>query len=225
MKPTDNMLDALHAAASRQEGLRRLHDDRAHWPAHPATLAALVRHGLLRREQDTTRRGLRVTIWRITDDGVLALNPAPLVQQARPIYLARGSIRYRLTSDNRWAVVDTTASRDYTSDPRRSIDTETHPATGRTTAVETLIDATSLAVYAEQARERDQDRKRENGRTLDTHPLGERMKLAQRIAAERRMDVSDDCRLIRHMLAAGREAHATARMTQLEIRLGQRVAA
>lgn len=218
------MRDVLSEAERRQEGLRRLFDDQARWPANPATLNALVRHGLLARETSHTRRGVKVTIWRITDIGREALNPPEIIRADQPIYMARGSVRFRLLPDNRWAVADSENSSDYTSDPSRSIDTVKHPTTGKTTALEVLVGPTSIESYTRQARKRERERREQNGRALDTHPLTERLNLARQVALDRGVDISDDARLIRHMLATGREDHALARLVQLEARLGQRAA-
>lgn len=107
MKLTKLMRDALEQAA-RQE-LRRVHDDKPGkppWPAHPATLAALVGHGLLERSERVSKQSHRLEVWAATDLAVRVLNPAPRQLEQAARYLSRPS---RTTGD-------------YTSNPARSID-------------------------------------------------------------------------------------------------------
>jgi len=224
---TESMRVVLKEAARRQEGLRRLHGDQPGsppWPAHPSTLAALVRRGLLERASGRTRRGSRIDTWRITEAGRLELNPPAQVMQDRPLYLARGSVRYRLLPDNRWAVDESGSSGDYTSDPHRSIDNDRHPTTEKTTAVEVLVTPADIANFTREARERETARRQQHGRTLDTHPLGDRLTRLRPIAREQRVDIHGEHRLIRHLISQGRDTAAEGRLTQLETQLGQRAA-
>jgi hypothetical protein len=72
---TRAMRDALRAA--RSQPLRRVHKPdvpgRPPWPAHPASLAALVRRELVIRGAEVSRKGFRMDVWTITDAGVEAL--------------------------------------------------------------------------------------------------------------------------------------------------------
>lgn len=73
-------------------GLRRVHDNRPGqppWPAHPATLTALARHGHLEHHRLRNRRGYPVDVWAITPEGLLALEPKRRVRTDRPLYLQR----------------------------------------------------------------------------------------------------------------------------------------
>lgn len=73
-------------------GLRRVHDDkpgRPAWPAHPATLAALVRRGHLEHRRVRNRRTWWVDVWTITDTGREALAPSMRTRPDRPLYLQR----------------------------------------------------------------------------------------------------------------------------------------
>jgi hypothetical protein len=224
---TANMHAVLTETRRRQEGLRRLFDDvpgKPPWPANPSTLAALVRHGLVERSENRTRRGALVIIWRITDAGREALQPPQIVKPDKPLFLARGSVRYRKLPDNRWAVDETGSTGDYTSDPGRSIDNDSHPTTDRISAVEVLVTPTDMAQYTREAREREHARLREKGRTLDSHPIGDRLQRLRLIACGREVDIHGEQRLIRHMLSQGRETAALARVAQLEAQFGQRAA-
>jgi hypothetical protein len=74
---TPAMRDALRAA--RHQPLRRVHRPDAGkppWPAHPSTLAALccpVRGRCLQRTEQVSRKGHPMTVWTITDLGILSL--------------------------------------------------------------------------------------------------------------------------------------------------------
>jgi hypothetical protein len=72
---TPAMRDALRAA--RSQPLRRVHKPdepgRPPWPASSASLAALVRRGLVVRTAEVSRKGFRMDVWTITDAGVEAL--------------------------------------------------------------------------------------------------------------------------------------------------------
>jgi hypothetical protein len=115
------MRDALEDTSRRIEGLRRTFDDKAGhptWPHHPATLAALVRRGLLEPREVRNRKGYRVQAWFITDAGRRALEPVLVIKRDVPLYLAPVSGR--------------------TSNPGRAVDYDRHPVTGRLMAVEAL---------------------------------------------------------------------------------------
>lgn len=88
------MRDALEAAV-RQE-LRRVHDqqgaDPPRWPAHPLTLAALVRHGLLRYSSRKSKRGHQLEAWAITDRGRDALRPREVFRHQADVFLTRAAL-------------------------------------------------------------------------------------------------------------------------------------
>jgi hypothetical protein len=110
MKLTPRMREALLDAAKHVEGLRRTHDEQAgkpSWPHPAATLHALVRHGLLEPRELRNRKGYRIQAWFITDTGRQALEPVVVVKRDTPLYLARGG--------------------GCTSNPKRSIDTDSPP--------------------------------------------------------------------------------------------------
>lgn len=83
------MRNALEDAV-RQE-LRRIHDTPgvAAWPAHPSTLAALVRHELLARSTRRSKRGHQLDAWTITDAGRAALRPRDIFRREPDLYLTR----------------------------------------------------------------------------------------------------------------------------------------
>jgi hypothetical protein len=76
---TPAMRDALRAA--RSQPLRRVHKPdepgRPPWPAPAASLAALARRGFrgrcLQRTEQVSRKGHPMTVWTITDLGILSL--------------------------------------------------------------------------------------------------------------------------------------------------------
>ena len=227
MTLSENMRTVLREASRKQEGLRRLFDDqpgRPPWPAHPSTLAALVRHGLLERSEARTKRGARLDVWRITDSGRMTLNPPPHIIVDKPLYLGQGSVRFRLLPDNRWTVDESGSTGDYTSDPHRSIDADRHPTSGKVCAVEVLVTPADIANYARKAREAADARKQQNGRALDKHPAGKRLQHLQLVARKRDVDIHNEQRLIKHFLSQGREAAAIARIERLETQLGERAA-
>jgi hypothetical protein len=226
-KLTTAMRDALEEAA--HDPLRRLHVNGSlpPWPAHHSTLAALVGHGLLEHDRRLTKKGHRLEEWTITDAGQDALKPREIVKRDRPLYLARaGRVRYRLLppaqgkAHGRWAIDETAADGDYTSDPSRSIDHDLAPGKTRLVAVE-VLDTMGAAV---KAAERETDRRRERGQELDATPIDARLDLMRRVARHHRMDVNRDARLIRHLIDKGRTQAAAARLVALETQLGQRAA-
>lgn len=91
MKLTANMRAALEATG-RSEGLRRIHTGDKAWPAHPATLAALLRHDLVDHIVDPDRHGNTRETWRINDNGRLALHPPPRLVRDVPHLLNRRTI-------------------------------------------------------------------------------------------------------------------------------------
>lgn len=109
MRLTVHMHTALQAAA-RPGGVRRVHQPdtpgRPPWPHPAATLHALVRNQLATKTIETSRKGVHVEVWTITQHGHTLLNPAPVVLTQVPRFLSRPS---RTTGD-------------YTSNPGRSID-------------------------------------------------------------------------------------------------------
>jgi hypothetical protein len=211
------MRDALNAAACNP--LRRTHDT-AHgkppWPAHPATLAALVRHGFLVRTEKRNRRAHRVEEWAITDTGREALNPPPRHRPDRPLYMARcGAIQYRVLPNGRWAVAGG-GSEDYTTDPRKSIDVD------RGTAVEVM--PVDLERFAARAREREHQRKQAKGIALDGLTLEDRIGQVKVAARACRVDISGELWVVQRMLAFGRGQSAGRRLARLETQLRQRAA-
>jgi hypothetical protein len=107
---TRPMRNALEDAV-RQE-LRRVHDTPgpAAWPAHPSTLAALVRHELLTRSTRRSKRGHQLDAWTITDAGRAALQPRDIFRRQPDLYLTH-------------AVPETTTGGhgEFTTDPRRAL--------------------------------------------------------------------------------------------------------
>jgi hypothetical protein len=94
---------------AKAQGLRRIHQPtpgQPPWPAHPATLHALTRHGLLEQQRKRNRHGWHVDEWRITDAGKAALKPRERRVADTPVFLARAS---------KWGG-------DYTTDPSRRVD-------------------------------------------------------------------------------------------------------
>src|SRR4051812_5814616 len=88
---TANMRAALRAA--RSQPLRRVHKPgpgRPAWPAHPNTLAALVRLELVRRDARISRKGYPTDSWTITDAGREALRPHTVVRRRPPLLVAAG---------------------------------------------------------------------------------------------------------------------------------------
>lgn len=83
------MRDALDEAVCHE--LRRVYDELgdAEWPAHPLTLAALVRHGLLVHSTRKSKRGHRLDAWTITETGREALQPRERFRRETLVYLAR----------------------------------------------------------------------------------------------------------------------------------------
>lgn len=81
---TPLMRAALQQALRSNGELRRVHDDREGsppWPAHPASLAALVRHGLMEESERRSNKGHRMQLWQITDAGREALDPPKKAQR------------------------------------------------------------------------------------------------------------------------------------------------
>lgn len=111
------MRDTLEQAV-RQE-LRRVHDTkRPEWPAHPSTLAALVRHGLLTRATRKSKRSHQLDTWAITQAGRDALKPRDIFRHQPDLYMTH-------------AIPETTSGGhgEYTTDPRLSICREGVPIT------------------------------------------------------------------------------------------------
>jgi hypothetical protein len=87
MTLTRPMRDTLEQAI-RQE-LRRVHDTqpgRPAWPAHPSTLAALVRHGLLAYGTRKSKRGHQLDTWTVTQAGRDALKPREVFRSEALLY-------------------------------------------------------------------------------------------------------------------------------------------
>lgn len=100
-----------HARRAGPTGLRRVHDNkpgRPEWPAHPATLTALLRRGHIEHRRLKNRNDWPVDQWTITDTGRLALNPPTRPKPDRPRFL----------QSEVWRGGDTT------NEPSRSIDYE-----------------------------------------------------------------------------------------------------
>jgi hypothetical protein len=86
---SEPMTDALTAA--QHAPLRRVHlpgPGRPPWPAAPATLRALIRHGLLEQGTARNRDGWPVDTWSITEAGRTALHPPPRERVHRAKFLA-----------------------------------------------------------------------------------------------------------------------------------------
>jgi hypothetical protein len=223
MKLSAPMRNALEAAA--RNPLRRTHDTTAgkpSWPAHPSTLAALVdeKHGrgYLVRTEERNRKGFRVDVWTLTDAGREALHPPPRFRPDKPLFMAHGAIHYRKLKSKgpkdlgRWAVVDSEQSSDYTTSRVKAIDELEVMETDR------------LASFTTAAREREQERRRQNGVALDARVFDERLEHARLTARERRMDVTGELWVIRQIAGMGREQSAVRRLVRLETQLQQRAA-
>jgi hypothetical protein len=115
MTLTKPMRYALEQAV-RQELRRVFECDKPAWPAHPTTLHALVRRGLLARTERRSRHGHRLVAWTPTDIGRAALQPREVFRRQPDLYLTR-------------AVPETTTGGhgEYTTDPRSAICSEKVP--------------------------------------------------------------------------------------------------
>lgn len=100
---TGRMREALESA-SRQD-LRRVHGGpgSAPWPANANTLHALVAHGWLEHKRLTSRKGLPVDVWSITEEGKAALRGPRWSATEKPIFMARGG---GITSERARAIDD-----------------------------------------------------------------------------------------------------------------------
>lgn len=110
MTLSPKMRDALTAA--RRGPLRRTHtpgEGKPAWPAHPSTLAALVRHGLLDRSEGRNRHGYRLDLWTITDAGRAELEPRHRFIEQRPRWMARTGSGADYTSIRGESIDDTEA--------------------------------------------------------------------------------------------------------------------
>lgn len=94
---TSNMREALSRA---QNGpLRRVHDQthgQAPWPAHPRSLGALVKAGLLEKpRRRVSRNGHAIDEWFVTPAGLEALKPRAVVKRdtVRLLRVPGGSTR------------------------------------------------------------------------------------------------------------------------------------
>lgn len=224
MNLTDRQRSALNDAI--KQPLQRRPPDRT-WPANPSTLHSLTRRELVTYSKRRTRAGHLLEEWAITQTGRDALEPRLVIKRDRPLYLAHcGHIRYRQLPNGRWAVnTSGDGNADYTSDPRQSIDRDYSPNSRTPIAVETLHrDDTALIRYAEDARRRADDLRRDHGRALDAKTLDARLDELGVIARRHHMDFTAEARLVRHMLAAGRTNDAVKRLEQAEIQLRQRAA-
>lgn len=106
MKLTPRMRAALTDAKHRP--LRRVHapgPGKPAWPAHPASLAALVRHGLLEQGEARDKHANKVTTWTLTDAGRRELEPRHVFIEERDTWMAR-----------------TGSGSDWTKDPGRRMD-------------------------------------------------------------------------------------------------------
>lgn len=89
MRLSEPMTEALRQA--QHAPLRRVHlpgPGRPPWPAAPATLRALIRHGLVEQGTVRNRDGWPVDTWAITDAGRSALHPPPRQRVQRARFLA-----------------------------------------------------------------------------------------------------------------------------------------
>lgn len=125
MKLTPSMRAALEQA-KRHDGLRRVHNPdtpgKPLWPAHPATIHALVRHGLVDYARTVNAKGHTVDLWRTNEAGDKALRPPERFRDERPLYLANGTVRFHTLPSGRWAVSEEDHDGDYSTDPSRSVD-------------------------------------------------------------------------------------------------------
>lgn len=107
-KLTPAMRAALEKA-KREDGLRRVHNPtlpgKPAWPANASTLAALVRHYLVTRTDDSNRNGWPRTTWAITAAGREALEPPEVHRDQRDEYVMRGPTPV----DYEWASTTTIA--------------------------------------------------------------------------------------------------------------------
>ncbi len=105
---TKHMRAALENA--RRGPLRRIHTPgpgRPPWPAHPSTLMALLRQGLVDHEVIKGNDGCWREAWTINDAGREALKPRDTTRRDSPMYLVRcGSTRFKKLPNGRWAVAD-----------------------------------------------------------------------------------------------------------------------
>lgn len=211
MRLSNRMCETL--AAAKREPLRRIFDQRtgsAPWPAPWQSLHALERQGLLQCSERRNKRGYRFTEWTITDAGVMALDPPPRHRPDRSRFMSRSG---------------------YTTNPQKSIDRDAAlgagrgfgPVANKMVAVE-VVELDDLARFARAAREREMKRRRHNGTLLDAQQLEERLGNVRCAARDRRMDISSEERLVRHMMGSDRERHALQRLVRLERQLGQRAA-
>jgi hypothetical protein len=224
--PSDSMREALTTALKAP--LRRLHDhpeNKPPWPAHHTTLRSLVLRGLLEHSEHRTRRGWLLEEWAITDAGREALEPVQITRRPSPRFMARsGGIRYKKLAPvkpgdlGRWVIDEAEHEGDYTSDPRRSIDTDG----GR--AVEVVTDAATIEGFAKRAEQRQQKRLRQSGKALDDETAEVRLERIRLVARSKHMHFNREDRLLRHLLDHGRRKAAEDRLRQLETQLGQRVA-
>jgi hypothetical protein len=108
MRLSDQMTEALQRA--RRGELRRVHKPgpgKPPWPAHPATIAALLNRGLLNHSRKPNRHAWPVDTWTLTEAGHEALAP-PAPRSGRD--------RVRFLADRSKSLTD------YTSDPGKRID-------------------------------------------------------------------------------------------------------
>lgn len=181
------MREALEDASRRIEGLRRTFDDvpgKPSWPYPPATLYALVRHGLLEPRELRNRKGYRIQAWFITPLGRTALEPLLVVKRDIPRYPAPGG--------------------GYTTNPKRSIDHDVVvDMRGRTVlvAVEAPKGPPDPSWRESAERHRRRARSDVNAARLSglTHPE-ERLAELRRMAAESGVDLRGDLRQVEHVV-------------------------
>jgi DNA-binding PadR family transcriptional regulator len=91
----ERMRATLEDAAKRD--LRRVHQDgpgAAHWPAHPSSLAALVRRDYLDHKRLTSKNGRPVDVWTITELGREVLKGLTAwIPDDKPEFMAPGGGR------------------------------------------------------------------------------------------------------------------------------------
>lgn len=227
---SDVMRDTLTLAAQTgPTGLRRIHKPgpgSAPWPAHPATLSALVVREMLKRYALKHRKGWLIDVWEITELGRTALEPVETIRLQRPVFLARagGRVRYRKRPDGRWAIDDTVRSEDYTTDASRSIDNDRAPGATRTTALEVLVGPDELDVFSQKARDHERETLAAEGDRLDNATIEERVALLKQHAASTGANLSRELHLVDFMARNGRDTAAKAKLAELEVSLNRRAA-
>lgn len=196
---TAGMRDALERALAH-DGIRRVHDQ-AHgqpaWPAHPASLHALVHRGYLTESSVISRQGNRVDLWQITPEGKAALE--------QPARLPDG---YQRLPDGR--IVDRGHGMGRIRDPGAwdgpVLVRKPAPEPERVNRDEYLLRAQRLG------RQKWQLARAEHAAALAGLPLKERVENARRLVAESRSAVMRrEWQVLDRLVAAGKSEAAVLR--------------